>query len=242
MGSIVIVDDHPLIRLAVRMMLEKEGHTIMAEVDNGSDALETVRKLLPDLIILDLSIPNMDGFAVISCLKSIGLAVKVLILTSGDSRNFAMRCLQAGAAGFICKDDNLDELVGAVKAVASGAGSPGARCAATGRAKAARLASACTWSASQRGVTASASTAASARLTPPAMTGRPGRLGRPAQRSGQPRPLAQCRGLIGPPATAARARAARLRSPPADRGPGPGPGPGEGLGLGPGPDRPAVGP
>ncbi|AZD67450.1 MULTISPECIES: response regulator transcription factor [Pseudomonas] len=120
MGSIVIVDDHPLIRLAVRMMLEKEGHTIMAEVDNGSDALETVRKLLPDLIILDLSIPNMDGFAVISCLKSIGLAVKVLILTSGDSRNFAMRCLQAGAAGFICKDDNLDELVGAVKAVLSG--------------------------------------------------------------------------------------------------------------------------
>lgn len=92
----------------------------MAEVDNGSDALETVRKLLPDLIILDLSIPNMDGFAVISCLKSIGLAVKVLILTSGDSRNFAMRCLQAGAAGFICKDDNLDELVGAVKAVLSG--------------------------------------------------------------------------------------------------------------------------
>ncbi|WP_192557914.1 response regulator transcription factor [Pseudomonas allokribbensis] len=120
MGSIVIVDDHPLIRLAVKMMLEKEGHTIMAEVDNGSDALEIVRKLLPDLIILDLSIPNMDGFAVISHLKSIGLAVKVLILTSGDSRNFAMRCLQAGAAGFICKDDNLDELVGAVKAVLSG--------------------------------------------------------------------------------------------------------------------------
>lgn len=120
MGSIVIVDDHPLIRLGVRMMLEKEGHTIMAEVDNGSDALEIVRKLLPDLIILDLSIPNMDGFTVISRLRSIGLAVKVLILTSGDSRNFAMRCLQAGAAGFICKDDNLDELVGAVKAVLSG--------------------------------------------------------------------------------------------------------------------------
>lgn len=120
MGNIVIVDDHPLIRLAVRMLLEKEGHTIMAEIDNGSDALDIVRKLLPDLIILDLSIPNMDGFAVISYLKSIGLAVKVLVLTSGDSRNFAMRCLQAGAAGFICKDDNLDELVGAVKAVLSG--------------------------------------------------------------------------------------------------------------------------
>lgn len=120
MGSIVIVDDHPLIRLAVRMMLEKEGHLIVAEADNGADALQVVRKLLPDLIILDLSIPKLDGFAVISHLKSIGLSVKVLILTSGDSRNFAMRCLQAGAAGFICKDDNLDELVGAVKAVLSG--------------------------------------------------------------------------------------------------------------------------
>ncbi|PMQ08168.1 Virulence factors putative positive transcription regulator BvgA [Pseudomonas sp. AD21] len=120
MGNIVIVDDHPLMRMAVRVMLEGEGHTIMAEVDNGVDALEAVRKLLPDLIVLDLSIPKMDGLSVIAHLKAIGISTKVLILTSGDTSNFAVRSLQAGADGFVCKDDSLDELVGAVKAVLSG--------------------------------------------------------------------------------------------------------------------------
>lgn len=120
MGNIVIVDDHPLMRMAVRVMLEGEGHTIMAEVDNGVDALEAIRKLLPDLIVLDLSIPKMDGLSVIAHLKAIGISTKVLILTSGDTSNFAVRSLQAGAAGFVCKDDSLDELVGAVKAVLSG--------------------------------------------------------------------------------------------------------------------------
>lgn len=120
MGNIVIVDDHPLMRMAVRMMLQAEGHTIVAELDNGVDAVEMIRKFLPDLIILDLSIPKMDGLSVIAQLKSIGISTRVLILTSGDSRNYAMRSLQAGAAGFVCKEDNLAELVGAVKAILSG--------------------------------------------------------------------------------------------------------------------------
>lgn len=120
MSRIIVVDDHPLIHLAVRLMLEKEGHEIVAECDSGTACIQAVREHQPDLLILDLSIPKMDGFAVIAHLKSAGLRVKVLILTSSDSRNFAMRCLQAGAAGFVCKDDNLDELVGAVRAVLSG--------------------------------------------------------------------------------------------------------------------------
>jgi two-component system response regulator EvgA len=120
MGNIVIVDDHPLMRMAVRHMLEGEGHVIMAEVDNGVEALEVIRKLLPDLIVLDLSIPKMDGLTVIAHLKSIGISTKTLILTSGDAHNFAMRALQAGAAGFVSKDDSLDDLVIAVKAVLAG--------------------------------------------------------------------------------------------------------------------------
>ncbi|MEX5510104.1 response regulator [Pseudomonas paralactis] len=107
-------------RMAVRVMLEGEGHTIVAEVDNGLDAVEVIPELLPDLIVLDLSIPKMDGLAVIAHLKAIGISTRILILTSGDSRNFAMRSLQAGAAGVVCKDDSLDELMGAVKAVLSG--------------------------------------------------------------------------------------------------------------------------
>ncbi|WP_332873455.1 response regulator transcription factor [Pseudomonas paralactis] len=79
-----------------------------------------MRKLLPELVILDLSIPEMGGLSVISNLKLIVVSSKVLILTSGDSRNFAILALQADADGFVCKDDNLDELIGAVKAVLSG--------------------------------------------------------------------------------------------------------------------------
>ncbi|OLF53816.1 response regulator transcription factor [Pseudomonas chlororaphis] len=120
MGNIVIVDDHPLMRMAVRHMLEGEGHVVMAEVDNGIDALEVIRRLLPDLIVLDLSLPKMDGLAVIAHLKAVGINSKVLILTSGDASNFAMRSLQAGAAGFVSKDESLDDLVIAVKAVLLG--------------------------------------------------------------------------------------------------------------------------
>ncbi|AIC21420.1 MULTISPECIES: response regulator transcription factor [Pseudomonas] len=120
MGSIIIVDDHPLIRLAIRTVLEPHEHNIVAEADNGADAVQLVRKHLPDLLILDLNIPNLDGFSVISHIKSAGLPIKTLVLTSSNSKNFALRCLQAGAAGFLCKNDNLNELANAVKAILSG--------------------------------------------------------------------------------------------------------------------------
>ncbi|SDY97707.1 response regulator transcription factor [Pseudomonas sp. NFIX28] len=120
MGSIIIVDDHPLIRLATRTVLEPHGHHIVAEADNGADAVQLVRKHLPDLLILDLNIPNLDGFSVISHIKSAGLPTKTLVLTSSNSKNFALRCLQASAAGFLCKNDNLNELANAVKAILSG--------------------------------------------------------------------------------------------------------------------------
>ncbi|AVO60385.1 response regulator transcription factor [Pseudomonas chlororaphis] len=120
MGSIIIVDDHPLIRLAIRTVLKPHEHNIVAEADNGADAVQLVRKHLPDLLILDLNIPNLDGFSVISHIKSAGLPIKTLVLTSSNSKNFALRCLQAGAAGFLCKNDNLNELANAVKAILSG--------------------------------------------------------------------------------------------------------------------------
>jgi len=120
MSRIIVVDDHPLILLAVRTMLEKEGHEIVAECESGTECIQAVRDLAPDLLILDLSIPKLDGFAVIAHLKASGIRVKTLVLTSSDARNFGARCMQAGASGYISKDDNLDELVSAVRAVLSG--------------------------------------------------------------------------------------------------------------------------
>ncbi|MBN3842373.1 response regulator transcription factor [Burkholderia aenigmatica] len=117
---IVIVDDHPLIRMAVRMVLERDGHEVVAECRTGVDGVQAVRALKPDLVILDLVIPDLDGFSVMDRLRGAELGASILVLTSGDTRNYAMRCLQAGASGFVCKDDGLDEISKAVKALLAG--------------------------------------------------------------------------------------------------------------------------
>ncbi|MBN3846966.1 response regulator transcription factor [Paraburkholderia sp. Ac-20342] len=117
---VVIIDDHPLMRMAVRVVLERDGCEVVAECHSGADGVQAVRTHKPDLVILDLAIPNLDGLSVIGRLRNPTLAASILVLTASDSRNYAMRCLQAGASGFVCKDDRLDELSGAVKAVLAG--------------------------------------------------------------------------------------------------------------------------
>ncbi|MGG4603623.1 response regulator [Paenalcaligenes sp. Me131] len=117
---IVIVDDHPLMCMAVRLVLEREGYDIVAECHTGADCVQTVRTLEPDLVVLDLSIPKLDGFSVIDRLRSSTIKTNILILTSSDSNHYAFRCLQAGASGFVRKDDKLEELTRAVKAVLAG--------------------------------------------------------------------------------------------------------------------------
>ncbi|MCA8103021.1 response regulator [Burkholderia contaminans] len=117
---IVVVDDHPVVRMAVRALLERDGYEVVAECQTGADGVQAVRTLKPDLVVLDLVIPDLDGFSVMERLRGEKLASCILVLTSGDTRNFAMRCLQAGASGFVCKDGGLNEISEAVKAVLAG--------------------------------------------------------------------------------------------------------------------------
>lgn len=120
MGTIVVVDDHPLVRIALRVLLEQNGHTIIAEASNGLEAVQLARVHKPDIVILDLDIPKLDGLAVMSHFITHQFPVKTLVLTSSAPENFAARCLKAGASGFISKHDALDEVVDAVKALLSG--------------------------------------------------------------------------------------------------------------------------
>ncbi|HCF6021272.1 response regulator [Pseudomonas aeruginosa] len=120
MSRILIVDDHPVIRMAMKMLLEAEGHQIVGDTDNGVDAISLGRELKPDLVILDIGIPRLDGFEVISRLMVLALPLKILVLTGQSASLFALRSMQAGAAGFVCKQGGLAELVTAVNAVASG--------------------------------------------------------------------------------------------------------------------------
>lgn len=120
MSRILIVDDHPVIRMAMKMLLEAEGHQIVGDTDNGVDAISLGQELKPDLVILDIGIPRLDGLEVISRLMVLALPLKILVLTGQSSSLFALRSMQAGAAGFVCKQGGLAELVTAVNAVASG--------------------------------------------------------------------------------------------------------------------------
>lgn len=120
MSRIPIVDDHPVIRMAMKMLLEAEGHQIVGDTDNGVDAISLGRELKPDLVILDIGIPRLDGLEVISRLMVLALPLKILVLTGQSASLFALRSMQAGAAGFVCKQGGLAELVTAVNAVASG--------------------------------------------------------------------------------------------------------------------------
>jgi len=120
MNSVFIVDDHPVIRLAVRMLLENEGYRVVGESDNGVDAMQMVRESLPDLMILDIGIPRLDGLEVLTRFQAMHSPLKVLVLTAQCPAIFASRCMQSGAAGYVCKQEDLSELLSAIRAVLSG--------------------------------------------------------------------------------------------------------------------------
>ena len=102
--------------------MERHGYEVVAETDNGVDALQLAREHMPDIVILDIGIPKLDGLEVICRLSSTKQAnpFKVLVLTSQAPGHFSMRCMQAGAAGYVCKQQDLTELLSAIKAVLSG--------------------------------------------------------------------------------------------------------------------------
>lgn len=120
MNSVFIVDDHPVIRLAVRMLLEHEGYKVVGESDNGVDAMQMIRECMPDLIILDIGIPKLDGLEILSRFNAMSTPIKTLVLTAQTPTLFGIRCMQSGACGYVCKREALSELVSAIKAVLSG--------------------------------------------------------------------------------------------------------------------------
>ena len=120
MNSVFIIDDHPVIRLAIRMLLEHEGYKVVGETDNGCDAIQMVRECLPDLVILDISIPKLDGLEVLCRFNAMNTSMKTLVLTAQCPTLFATRCMRSGADGYVCKEGDLSELLSAIRAVLSG--------------------------------------------------------------------------------------------------------------------------
>ncbi|MEL1217765.1 response regulator transcription factor [Aeromonas hydrophila] len=120
MAKILIVDDHPAIRMAVNILLKQDGHHILAEVDNGVDAISYARKNKPEMVVLDIGIPRLDGIEVIKRLKDMDASIQVIILSAQATHHIMVRCLQAGADGFISKLDDLSLLKSALDKIGKG--------------------------------------------------------------------------------------------------------------------------
>jgi DNA-binding NarL/FixJ family response regulator len=118
---VVIVDDHPVVRQGLRTFLAvQEGITVVGEAGDGGEALATVRSVAPDVVLLDLVMPGIDGVAAIARLIEESPDTKVLVLTSFPDDDKLLAAVQAGAAGYLLKDVAPAELAEAVRAVARG--------------------------------------------------------------------------------------------------------------------------
>jgi len=102
---ILLADDHTLVRAGIRALLQQiEGATIVAEADNGRDAVALAREHQPDVAILDISMSELNGIEAAARIKSEGLRTRVLILSMHTTEDFVRRALRAGADGYIVKD------------------------------------------------------------------------------------------------------------------------------------------
>jgi DNA-binding NarL/FixJ family response regulator len=122
MIRVLVVDDQELVRAGFIMILKSQDDIdVVGEEHNGSDAVEAVRRLRPDVVLMDIRMPIMDGLEATEILKSEGETdVRVLILTTFDADEYVYRALQAGASGFVLKDIPPRELIAAVRVVARG--------------------------------------------------------------------------------------------------------------------------
>ncbi len=106
--------------MATRLMLENAGHEVIGEASNGIEVVSQVRSLTPDLIILDMDMPHLDGFAVLQRLHAEPNPAKIIVFSGLDASRYAVRCARAGASGFVSKDSDLKQLMNAVQVVLSG--------------------------------------------------------------------------------------------------------------------------
>ncbi len=119
--KILITDDHPVVRAGIRGMLETQpDFDVIAEAENGREAIEQTRKLAPDVILMDLRMPEMEGVEAIREIKAHHPDIHILVLTTYDTDADIVRAVEAGATGYLLKDAPREDLFRAVRATARG--------------------------------------------------------------------------------------------------------------------------
>jgi len=119
--KLMLVDDHDVIRTGLRSFLETQpGFEVIAEAKNGLQALEKAKEVHPDIVLMDITMPDMDGMEATHQLKKIHPDCQILALTVHADKQYFMKMLSVGASGYITKQAAADELVAAIQAVAAG--------------------------------------------------------------------------------------------------------------------------
>ena len=119
--TILLADDHPLTRAGIAEFLRRENSfDLVAEAEDGSKAWDLIQKLQPDIALLDIRMPGMDGVTVAQKAKTDGLNTSIIMLTSYDAQQYVMASLRAGAKGFVLKTVSPRELTAAINTVAKG--------------------------------------------------------------------------------------------------------------------------
>lgn len=119
--TVLIVDDHAVVRRGLRSFLESEGDIeVVGEAANGAEAIEKVQELLPEVVLMDLVMPGMDGVDTIRRVSQISPASRVLVLTSFSEDDMVFPSIRAGAMGYLLKDVPAEDLGRAIRSVARG--------------------------------------------------------------------------------------------------------------------------
>jgi DNA-binding NarL/FixJ family response regulator len=103
--TVLIVDDHPSFRASARTLLEAEGYEVVGEAENGAQAVEAVKALHPDLVLLDVQLPDLDGFQVADRLRKLADPPAVVLTSSRDGADYGGCIRDCGARGFVPKAD-----------------------------------------------------------------------------------------------------------------------------------------
>jgi DNA-binding NarL/FixJ family response regulator len=118
---VVLADDQALIRHGLRLIVDaQDGLEVVAEAANGEQAIDAARRLKPDVVLMDVRMPEVDGLAATERLLSGGFEGRVLVLTTFDLDEYVIEALRAGASGFLLKDAPAEQLVAGIRAVAGG--------------------------------------------------------------------------------------------------------------------------
>ncbi len=118
---ILLVDDHKIIRDGLRLLIEKQPDMqVVAEAGNGRDAVQLVQELSPDVVVLDVGMPELNGIEASRRIKSFNEQIRIVALSMHCDRRFIAEMLSAGASGYVLKDCAFSELVRAIEAVGAG--------------------------------------------------------------------------------------------------------------------------